>query len=78
MTAPIDAALRRYAGQLLAGTGLCADDAEPVAARQRLDVPPPASAAADALRDGWDTARLTAGQPSDPTAPVSRDRRAGR
>ena len=42
------------------------------------EVPPPASAAADALRDGWDTARLTAGSPSDPTDPVSRDRRAGR
>lgn len=60
MNQPMDPALRRYADRLLAGTGLHARDAEPVAAGHRRDLPPSAVTAAAALRDGWDTADLAA------------------
>ncbi len=66
MNQPMNPALRRYVDRLLAGTGLHAQDAEPVAAGQRRDLPPSAVTAAAALRDGWDTAALTATQRAQP------------
>lgn len=53
----MNAQLAAYARQILAGTGLTPGDAARIAADPQADVPPPAAAAAQALRDGWAAAR---------------------
>jgi hypothetical protein len=52
----IDAALARWAAQVLAGTGLTPEAAAAAAADPGADVPPAAARAVRALRDGWDAA----------------------
>jgi hypothetical protein len=52
----IDAALARWAVQVLAGTGLTPEAAAAAAADPDASVPPEAARAVQALRDGWDAA----------------------
>jgi hypothetical protein len=65
MTAPLDAGLRRYAQQLLTGTGLDPAAAEAVATGEDRRTPPQAAAASAALRDGWATATHACQTPSE-------------
>lgn len=64
MTAPLDAALTRYAARLLVGTGLDPAAAEALATNPALPPSPEAAAAAAALRDGWADAAHAQATPS--------------
>lgn len=73
MTAPLDAALARYAAPLLIGTGLDAAAAQTLAADPDRPISPEAAAAVAALRDGWAVAARPVPLPTGSPAAVVED-----